>query len=187
MSKIVKAKGAAPTEFEAKVAGLFTELEGSVTDIKAAMKDLYFTAAKEVDVAGNKKAVVIYVPFKLLKSYHKIQPRLVRELEKKFSGTHVIFIAQRTILGNSYSRSTKTSGPRPRSRTLTKVHEAILEDMVFPTEIVGKRTRCKTDGTKTLKIFLDPKEQVNVESKLDTFASVYQKLTSKTVQFSFPN
>ena len=103
------------------------------------------------------------------------------------SGKHVVFIAQRTILGDSYSRSTKTKGPRPRSRTLTKVHEAILEDMVYPTEIVGKRTRCKVDGTKTLKVFLDPKDQVNVESKLDTFASVYQKLTMKQVQFSFPN
>lgn len=28
----------------------------------------------------------LQVPYRLLKSYHKIQQRLVRELEKKFSG-----------------------------------------------------------------------------------------------------
>ncbi|CAM9822004.1 unnamed protein product, partial [Discosporangium mesarthrocarpum] len=140
----------------------------------------------KVDVGGGKKAIIVFVPYRLLRSYHKIQQRLVRELEKKFSGRHVVIIAQRTILGKSYSRSTKTRGPRPRSRTLTAVQDATLEDLVFPTEIVGKRTRCKLDGTKILKVQLDPKDQVNVETKLDTFSSVYKKITNKNVVFEFP-
>lgn len=43
-----------------------------------------------MDVAGNRKAVVIYVPFRLRKAFRKIHLRLVRELEKKFSGKVVI-------------------------------------------------------------------------------------------------
>merc|ERR1712176_1701727 len=120
----------------------------------------------------------MYVPFKHLKAFHKIQQRLVRELEKKFSGRHVIIIGQRTILGKGYVRSTKTKGLRPRSRTLTAVQEAILDDIVYPTEIVGKRTRVKTDGKRVLKVFLDSKDQPNVEGKVDTFAAVYNKLTN---------
>merc|ERR1712028_253876 len=108
------------------------------------------------------------------------------ELEKKFSGRHVVIVAQRTILGATCSRGSKTTGPRPRSRTLTAVHEAMLEDLVYPTEIVGKRTRCKIDGNKLLKVYLDPKDQVNVETKLDTFATVYKQLTNKEVVFEFP-
>ena len=42
----------------------------------------------------NKKAIVISVPVPQLKLFQKIQSRLVRELEKKFSGEHVVFIAQ---------------------------------------------------------------------------------------------
>ncbi|GAB9471785.1 40s ribosomal protein [Globisporangium polare] len=185
-AKIVKPEGQTPDEFELQVAQELANLQQSAAEIKNDLKDLYITAAKQVDVASGRKAIVIFVPFRLHSAFKKIQARLVRELEKKFSGRHVVIIAQRTILGKGYSRSNKTNGPRPRSRTLVAVQEAILDDLVFPTEIVGKRTRVRLDGSKLLKVYLDPKDQVNVETKLDTFALVYKKLTNKDVVFEFP-
>ena len=183
--KIQKANGAEPDEFETLVATELFNLEMSAPEIKPTLSKLYITAAKEVDISSTRKAIVISVPYKLLQHFHKIQPKIIRELEKKFSSKHVMIVANRTILGKSFNRKTGAKGPRPRSRTLTKVQDAILEDLVFPTEIVGKRTRCKTDGTKIIKVYLDPKDQVNIEGKLSTFSSVYQKLTNKSVQFTF--
>merc|ERR1719311_163969 len=98
---------------------------------------------------------------------------------------HVIFVANRTILDKNFRR--KGLKVRPRTRTLTAVHDAILEDVVGPTEIIGRRTRIGVDGTKMIKIILDPKdkEKDNVESKLSTFAAVYKKLTNKETTFMF--
>lgn len=136
--------------------------------------------------------------------------RLTRELEKKFSDRHVVFVAQRRMLRKP-TRTSRVKQKRPRSRTLTNVHEKILEDLVFPTEIVGKRTRVAVDGSKLLKVcvsqaplrfvlsllapdadglrlyrFLDSKDSTSLEYKLDSFSSVYRRLTGKDVVFEFP-
>merc|ERR1711910_320238 len=97
---------------------------------KAQLRELHITAAKEVDCSGGKKAIVIFVPVPQLKAYQKIQTRLVRELEKKFNGRHVVFIAQRRILPKPTKKSrNKQKQKRPRNRALTSVHSAILDDL----------------------------------------------------------
>lgn len=95
--------------------------------------------------------------------------RLTRELEKKFSDRHVVFIGQRRMQSKP-GRNSRLKQPRPRSRTLKEVHEKTLEDLVYPTEITGKRTRQSTDGNKTIKVFLDPKDATAMEYKLDSFS-----------------
>ena len=133
------------------------------------------------------------MPYRPLPKYHKrlltnacLQTRLVRELEKKFSGRIVVIIAQRRILRKPLKKERLGKQMRPRSRTLTAVHDAILEDMVYPTQIVGKRLRVQTDGTKVLKVLLDPNAATQLEYKLDSFTTVYKKLTNKEAIFEFP-
>mmetsp|Transcript_36233 Transcript_36233/g.108317 ORF Transcript_36233/g.108317 Transcript_36233/m.108317 type:complete len:194 (+) Transcript_36233:95-676(+) len=186
--KIIKDKGAAPSELEEDVAKALFDIEVSPSsDIKADLKDVCISAAKELDVGKTGKAVIVHFPYRVWKSVRKIQGRLIRELEKKFSKKHVVFVANRTILDKNFKR--KGLKVRPRSRTLTAVHESILEDVVGPTEIFGKRTRITVDGSKVMKIYLDPKDKdkENVEAKLATFATVYKKLTNKEATFQFPD
>lgn len=52
---------------------------------------------------------------------------------------------------------------------MTTVHENTLNDLVYPAEIVGKRTRVKLDGSKLIKVHLDKAQQTNVEHKVIFF------------------
>ena len=165
-TKLVKPADQKPTELESQIAQTLLDLEAS-SDIKAQLKELYLTGAREVDVAGGKKAVILFVPVPQLKSFQKIQSKLVRELEKKFNGKHFVVVAQRRILPKpSRKTRSKTGQKRPRSRTLTTVHENTLNDLVYPAEIVGKRIRVKLDGSKLIKVHLDKSQQTNVEHKV---------------------
>lgn len=186
MSALQKINQANPSELEASVAQALYDLENSVGDLKAVLRPLQFNAAKEVEVGKGKKAIVVFVPVPLLPQYHKIQQRLTRELEKKFSDRHVMFIAQRRILPKPSRKRSRQKQQRPRSRTLTAVHEKMLDDMVYPTEIVGRRLRVQEGGRKIQKIFLDSKDAAAVDYKLESFQAVYGKLTGKSVVFEIP-
>ncbi|KAL7192406.1 hypothetical protein ACSBR2_024273 [Camellia fascicularis] len=200
--KIHKDKDAEPTEFEESVLQALFDLENTNQELKSELKDLYINSAVQIDVSGNRKAVVIHVPYRLRKVFRKIHVRLVRELEKKFSGKDVILIATRRIMRPPKKGS---AVQRPRSRTLTSVHENMLEDIVVPAEIVGKRVRYHLDGwiqdnearrnsqlisvmfpSRIKQVFLDPKERNNTEYKLETFVSVYRRLSGRDVVFECP-
>jgi small subunit ribosomal protein S7e len=159
------------------------DLEATNSELKADLRDLYIAGAKEVDVSSSRKAIMIQVPYRLLKSFHKVQQRLVRELEKKFSGRDVVIVGVRRIVPPPKKGSRVQ---RPRSRTLTAVHEAWLEDLVYPTEIVGKRMRYRVDGSRVLKVLLDPKDRNSAEPRTESFSGVYKKLTGQEVVFEFP-
>ena len=129
-NKIFKEGGAKPDAFEEHVASAIFDLQVQ-TDMKADLQDLFITSASEVDV-GSRKAIIIHVPFRLLNQFHRIQQRLIRELEKKFSGKHVTTIAQRRILPREVSippalaPPALPSTPLRLSRTHARAHTPSL-------------------------------------------------------------
>ena len=196
LKKIVKDKGTAPTELEENIARAFVELEGKAAkgdELGLEIRELYFLAAKEIEVSAERKAIVIVVPFIQLQQYRKLlnpTKSLALELEKRFGNYHVVFVAQRRILPKP-SRNTKVKmQKRPRSRTVTAVHKAVLEDLVYPVDVVGKRIRVRSDASQLLKVHLDPRKQsdpqLDIEGRLDTYAVVYRQLTGKDAVFEFP-
>mmetsp|Transcript_119987 Transcript_119987/g.168879 ORF Transcript_119987/g.168879 Transcript_119987/m.168879 type:complete len:200 (+) Transcript_119987:42-641(+) len=176
-----------PTDVELRVAQAIYDLQvsPSAKELAEALKPLHISSAKEFDVSGGRKATVIFVPYRLHAAFKAVQLRLIRELEKKF-GHFVVIVANRKVLSKPGRNNQKSQQKRPRSRTLAAVHEAILDDLVYPTDIVGKRTRFRVDGSRCLKIYLDTEDRQLLSPKVHAFTTIYKKLTGKDAAFLFP-
>lgn len=70
----------APDETETAVAQALIDLENNVPELKTELRPLQISAAREVDVRGGKKAIVVFVPVPQLKAFHKVQARCVAHL-----------------------------------------------------------------------------------------------------------
>ena len=117
-----------PTDIEEEVARALFELQEQERDadpqMRRYLRELQFYSAREVEVTANKKAIIIMVPHRLLATFHKLQVRLVRELEKKFSGKFPVIIAQRKIMQNPRKMAVRTPSLLACSR-LSGVHARI--------------------------------------------------------------
>eukprot|EP00178_Gracilaria_changii_P008458 TRINITY_DN25701_c0_g1_i1.p1 TRINITY_DN25701_c0_g1~~TRINITY_DN25701_c0_g1_i1.p1 ORF type:complete len:207 (+),score=27.61 TRINITY_DN25701_c0_g1_i1:31-621(+) len=169
-----------PTALEDEVAKAIFDLEVNNKNLKTPLTNLYINTVKEVEVHG-KKALVIFFPLRFIRKFHKIQRQLVVELEKKFGGATVVMIAQRKIARKPKSNLRSIQ----RSRTMQAVHDAILDDICYPSDIVGKRIRYHPDGSKVIRVYLDGTEKDRTENRVDIFQSIYKKLTGKEVKFGY--
>lgn len=87
-SKILRTANApttAPTDTEKNVAQALIDLENNVPELKSDLRALQISAAREVDVRGGKKAIVVFVPVPQLKAFHKIQQRCAAWRYKKLN------------------------------------------------------------------------------------------------------
>jgi small subunit ribosomal protein S7e len=64
-----------PDETETNVAQALIDLENNVPELKTELRVLQISAAREVDVRGGKKAIVVFVPVPQLKAFRKVQQR----------------------------------------------------------------------------------------------------------------
>ncbi|ELW61946.1 40S ribosomal protein S7 [Tupaia chinensis] len=67
-----------------------------------------------------------------------------------------------------------------------KIVDVILEDLVFPSEIVSEQICVKLDGSRCIQVHLDKAQQNNMVHEVETFSGVYKKRVGKDVNFQFP-
>lgn len=186
MSSAATKKPTPSSDFEKLVATAFQELQTQHADLREDLKQVYIASAVQFQATfreQTRKAVLITLHFKSRTAERKIHQSLVQELERRFKQP-VLIVFQRTILPKYLKQ--KGQQRRPRSRTLTAVHDAVLEDLLFPYDILGRRTRVKVNGSKLFKVLLDPKDRETLQDRADTLAAVYRTLTNKEVVFEFP-
>lgn len=153
-SKIHKQGNVPPTTLEEDISSYLFQLQTNAQNEELAqtLKALYFVSAKELDVGDGERAVVIFVPVPQLAQFKSVWKNIVNELEKRLS-KNVVLVANRTILNRITQLNKRKRQKRPVSRTLTSVHNALLDDIVFPAEPIDKRMRVRIDGSKLYKVY----------------------------------
>ncbi|ORC91208.1 putative ribosomal protein S7 [Trypanosoma theileri] len=184
LRKLRKLKRANPSAEEDGVAKAIFDLEASHKTLRTQLPRFHINTVRTVTSPRFKKtAMVVFYPLRFLMLVRKIQRTLTAELEKRFPGSVVVLVAQRKIT----KRPTDVYKLQKvqRSRTSAAVFENILNDLIYPCDVVGRRWRCRTDGSKVMKVFLDSRDRKRVESRLPIIAHVYKQLTHRAVNFGF--
>lgn len=139
---------------------------------------------KEISMTtpSNKKigVLVVYLPYALaLNNASKIS-KIVNEIQTK-KNKHAFVVSQRTTINNRSDYKQKI----PKSRTLTSVYDALLEDLIAPGYIVGKRTCIRLDGSTYNKIFVNEETKAFLEERTEIIEKIYYSLTNRKIKIEF--
>jgi small subunit ribosomal protein S7e len=184
LRKLRKLKRQNPSDLEAEVAKALYDLELNHKTLKLQLPRFRINTAKEVEAERfAKKGLVVFYPLRYLMLVRKVQKTLTSELEKRFPGKIVVMVAQRKI--TKRPQDVYKLQKVQRSRTSTAVNEAILGDLIAPCQIVARRWKCGTDGSKQMKVFLDSRDKKKTAGRLALIQYLYKKLTHRTVSIGF--
>ncbi|EAN83877.1 ribosomal protein S7, putative [Trypanosoma cruzi] len=184
LRKLRKLKRPNPSEDEDSVAKALFELEATHKTLRTQLPRFHINTVRTLSSPRFRRtATVVFYPLRFLMLVRKIQRTLTAELEKRFPGSIVVLVAQRKI--TKRPKDVYKLQKVQRSRTSVAVFENILNDLIYPCDVMGRRWRCRTDGTKVMKVFLDSRDRKRVESRLPIIAHVYKQLTHRTVSFGF--
>ena len=166
------------------VAKVFNDFAESHTEFKGLMKELKIENVTEFKYEEGKTFLLVNVNEAGAKNLQKVHIDLVKRLEST-TGKPVIVIPQRkTIDGKKYRNF--IGKKVPRTKTLTYVRENLLEDLVFPATIVGKRTRYPRGQQKQLKVLVDQVDKEHIQSKTSAICVGYKSLTGHELSIDFP-
>jgi len=184
LRKLRKLKRSKPSELENEVAQALHDLELHHKTLKTQLPRFHINTVKAVDSERfGKKALVVFYPLRYLMLVRKSQKVLTSELEKRFAGRIVLLVAQRKI--SKRPTDVYKLQKVQRSTTSTAVFENILSDLLFPSDVVGRRWRARADGSRVQKVFLDTRDRKKIEPRLRMISHVFKQLTHRTISFGF--
>ncbi len=125
-------------------------------------------------------ALVVYLPFPYLKEHKNSIKKIINHLTEKRK-QHTFVLAKRTIIHKRSDYKQQI----PNSRTLCAVYDSILEDLLTPGVIIGKRTRIRMNGTHLMKIHVDENSRKFLDNRVELITLLYKQLTNRTLAIEF--
>jgi small subunit ribosomal protein S7e len=163
---------------------VLAKFQDSTPNLKNDLEALKIEGANEITIADNKRCYLVQVNESSIKNLHNVHAEIVKKLENHFNVPVLIVPFRKTINGNLYRKYIGKA--TPRNKTLTAVYDSLLEDLLYPATIVGKRIRFNKGKNKLFKVHVDPIDKESVEYKANAITTTYKALTNRELVIEFP-
>lgn len=176
--------GSNVSEITKNVSNYFTRLQDSDQTLKSSLSNVKVETANEIQVDNNKRCYLVQVNEDAAKNLQGVHADVVKKLEDHFNVPVIIVPARKKVNGKLYRKYT---GPNaPRKSTLANVYDSLLEDILYPATIVGRRTRFPKGKARQFKVLVDPLDKETVEPKVNAITAAYKGLTNRDLTIDFP-
>ena len=184
-----KTKEATPQELRethlaSEVNKIVKDYANSNSDLRDLLNLLTIDKVKEFAIShmgkNTGKALLVYLPHPFYVHQPQAVLRLMIEIKKK-KGVEVFMTAKRTVVHPRSGYKQKI----PRSRTLTAVYEAFLDDLIAPANILGKRIRHRLGGAQIWKIQLNQDNAEFLQGRLSAIHNIYLAVAKRHLEFDF--
>lgn len=167
-------------EFGKIVAGVVPDRRADKTRARAALvcdvKEFNLTTAENL----KRKVYVVYLPYAFGQENKSQIANIVNAIQDKKKATAFV-VNQRVIINKKSDFKQRI----PRSRTLTSVYDSLLEDLLVPTYVIGKRTCIRLNGQSYYKIYVNDVHQEALKNRIDTIEKIYYQLTNRKTSIEF--
>ena len=68
---------------------------------------------------------------------------------------------------------------------MTAVYDSVLDDLLLPGYVVGKRVRVRSDGTHLYKISVNEQSRKVLEERKEIVENLYKALTNRKLSLNF--
>lgn len=182
--KVGNKNGSRVNEITKNLTTVMTRIQDSDQNLKKGLENVKIENASEIQVDNNKRCYLVQVNESSVKNLQSVHGDVVKKLEDHFSTPVVIVPARKKINGKLYQRY--NGSKVPRHQTLSAVNDALLEDLLYPATIIGKRTRFPKGKSRVFKVYVDPLDKETIEYKTNAIAACYKGLTNRDLVIEFP-
>jgi small subunit ribosomal protein S7e len=183
--KLSNKNRATVNEITKNLTNVISKIQQSNPQLKNDLEALKIESANEISIENNKRCYLVQVNESSIKNLQNIHADFVKKLEDHFNTPVLIVPYKKKVNGKLYRRY--VGKQVPRTKTLSAVYDSLLEDLLYPATIVGKRTRFPKGNNRLFKVLVDPLDRESVEYKTSAIASTYKALTNRDLAIEFPS
>jgi small subunit ribosomal protein S7e len=182
--KLSNKNKATVNEITKNLTNVISKIQDSNQNLKKDLEALKIESANEISIGNNKRCYLVQVNEASAKNLQNVHADIVKKLEDHFNTPVLIVPYKKRVNGKLYR---KYVGKQvPRTKTLSSVYDSLLEDLVYPATIVGKRIRFPKGNNRLFKVLVDPLDKETIEYKLSAISSTYKALTNRDLAIEFP-